>query len=180
MVSAHAPRCLKSWSLLPDAYRCFPLLPIASHGFPSLPLLFRCFPSLPGAYGLGRAPLGAHGLFSLILNSFLSKSVELNESLVMAYNNYRCLLRRLKRFREAIAAFEKEIGIDGKFNMARRNLQRTKDMMNGVDSREEFKINSKRPPAAAASRTGSSLASSNGKGKGKGKESKRDRDCLVM
>ncbi len=57
------------------------------------------------------------------------RSIKLNSELVMAYNNYGCLLRRLERFEEAQTMFEHALRIDPKFQMAERNLDRCKEKM---------------------------------------------------
>mmetsp|Transcript_39230 Transcript_39230/g.62671 ORF Transcript_39230/g.62671 Transcript_39230/m.62671 type:complete len:572 (-) Transcript_39230:334-2049(-) len=61
------------------------------------------------------------------------KSIALNRSLVMAYNNYGCLLRRLEKHSEAKQMFAKALSIDPKFVMAKRNLDRAEQKEKGID-----------------------------------------------
>jgi len=62
------------------------------------------------------------------------RSISLNANLVMAYNNYGCLLRRLQRFDEAKTMFQKALVIDPKFAMAIRNLKRLGNNDNDNDN----------------------------------------------
>lgn len=61
------------------------------------------------------------------------KSVELNGALVMAFNNYGCLLRRLEQHDGAKVMFAKALAIDPKFVMAKRNLDRAEQKEKGLD-----------------------------------------------
>merc|ERR1712157_200717 len=60
------------------------------------------------------------------------KSIALNRSLVMAYNNYGCLLRRLEKHDGAKQMFAKALSIDPKFLMAKRNLDRAHNKEKGI------------------------------------------------
>merc|ERR1712228_240044 len=60
------------------------------------------------------------------------KSIALNRSLVMAYNNYGCLLRRLEKQDAAKQMFAKALSIDPKFLMAKRNLDRAHNKERGI------------------------------------------------
>merc|ERR1711972_1146790 len=78
--------------------------------------------------------------FSSVKTEFFSKSewhfkksVRLNASLVMAYNNYGCLLRRLELHSRAKEMFAKALSIDPKFVMAKRNLVRAEQKEKGID-----------------------------------------------
>lgn len=62
------------------------------------------------------------------------KSVALNRSLVMAYNNYGCLLRRLEQHDRAKMMFAKALSIDPNFVMAKRNLDRAEQKEKGQDT----------------------------------------------
>jgi len=75
------------------------------------------------------------------------KSVALNRSLVMAYNNYGCLLRRLEKHDRAKMMFAKALSIDPKFVMAKRNLDRAHQKEKGMDVYNENGKNSTMNPA---------------------------------
>merc|ERR1712157_636772 len=70
------------------------------------------------------------------------KSISLNKSLVMAYNNYGCLLRRLEKHDGAKQMFAKALSIDPKFLMAKRNLDRAHNKEKGIVS-EDKNVNGK-------------------------------------
>merc|ERR1712083_234197 len=65
------------------------------------------------------------------------KSVALNKQLVMAFNNYGCLLRRLEQHDRAKLMFAKALSIDPKFVMAKRNLDRAEQKEEGHDVHTE-------------------------------------------
>jgi len=95
------------------------------------------------------------------------QSIQLNPQLVMAYNNYACLLRRLQRFEESLKTFQSALDIDPNFIMAKRNMKRTHEMM----------ATSKHPVNEERSNTNNEANISVGKDRsGAGKDEK----CFVM
>jgi len=79
------------------------------------------------------------------------ESIRLNPQLVMAYNNYGCLLRRVEKFDEARKMFEKALSMDCNFIMAKKNLKKTQnaaDFAAGIQKSQtglrKFRIQSKK------------------------------------
>ncbi|ETO29462.1 hypothetical protein RFI_07657 [Reticulomyxa filosa] len=76
------------------------------------------------------------------------QSIQLNSQLVMAYNNYGCLLRRLERYDDAIKMFEKALTIDPKFVMAKRNLRKTHELNGTIPPKSTSTANENVSPPA--------------------------------